>query len=611
MTFALGPSALILFLTFEWLFIVTKPSATAGLDFGTRLRVLAESPLRWLLPLAGFQAVASLVSILAYPRVRFLGVVPAAVVLGGLMLLLIDNFTYTVFGFGILASGELLRITYAALLPVLIVFVSSKIADLVGTAASARRIVFIAVLLATPTAGVPVVGWVREMMPPPDLSAPPVSVEARPASEEFSNVLLLGIDGLDAEIMSAYGYHRDTTPFIAQQRETTLFFENAFSNSTRTHGSLVTLLTGRLPFSTRVTFPPTVLRGVDARRNLAAILKDRGYSTLQLGIRHYADAEDVNLFGFDAANYRWQGVSFEVEAPAADETDVFRSTVAERVNARLGALFGLEPVVDAFAHVQGSQMSTAWGDERRVSTLERYIAEAREPWFVHLHMLDTHCCNYNPERVHFIGEADARSDLRDSQVLETDGRVRRIFRALERTGRLDRTIVVISSDHTSSWESTQRVPLIMRFPRAVVTGRVSPNVQLADVAPTILNYLQLPIPDWMDGVSLLDPRQIPARRRIFGVSDIKHREGPSGLRLLLDSGPPNYGAAAAMLIEGNRWYELRLSNGLIRSGEVRGHTAPAVAPLSDAEARAIIEERLRPTGFRVENPDNGDRRSHN
>jgi hypothetical protein len=597
-TWLLGPAAVLVFMFAEWLFVITKPSPTSGLAFLTQLKVLVESPWRWLLPIAAVQTMLSAMSALAYPRVRALAVLPGAVVLGVLLLLLIDNFTYTLFGFGILTATQISRVAYGTLLVLLVAWVAGKLSRAAAAAAAARHAAFLTMVTFVLTA-VSLAASMRQMLPGPDLSAPPSAAQAGRAAQERPNILFLGIDGVDAALLSAYGAARPTTPFLARERDSMLFFENAFSNSTRTHGSLVTLLTGRLPFTTRVTFPPTVLTGEDTRRSLVAILKANGYATLQLGIRHYADAEDVNLFGFDAANYRWQGSSFEVKSPIASETDVFRSIVAERVNERIGAIFGLEPVVNTFAHVEGSVLSAEWRDERRVNTLERYIGEASQPWFVHLHMMDTHCCNYRPERMHFRG-SDPRADLRDSQIVETDRLVERIFRALETSGRLEHTIVVISSDHTSSWESTQRVPLMMRFPRGAPRGPVAANVQLADVAPTMLAYLKLPVPQWMDGMPVLDPGALPAGRRIFGISAIKRREGPSGLRQLLDSGPPNYGAAGAMVIDGDRWYELRLTDGVMRSGQVTGHTAPAPTRLSDAEARALIEARLGPTGFRVE-----------
>ena len=153
-----------------------------------------------------------------------------------------------------------------------------------------------------------------------------------------------------------------------------------------------------------------------------------------------------------------------------------------------------------------------------------------------------------------------------------------------------------------SLKSTVRVPLIMRFPAGSPRGQVSQNVQLADVAPTLLGYVGATLPEWMDGVSLLDPSRVSHDRRIFGVSEILRREGPAGLRLLLDSGPPNYGAAGAMVVDGDQWFDLRLATGVLTSGKVPGHTRPGSSVLTSSGARTAITEVLAKAGFRAAEP---------
>jgi len=334
------------------------------------------------------------------------------------------------------------------------------------------------------------------------------------------------------------------------------------------------------------------------------LLKELGYTTLQIGMRHYADAEDTNVHGFDAANYRWQRLEeVDPNTPIADDTDVFRAAVAERIDERLGRLFAISPAVDTFAHVEGRQVVPQWRDERRVATLVQYFERAPEPWFVHLHMLDTHCCQWAPDRSHFSGGSSPTIDARDSQVRETDDNIRRLLDALASTGRLDRTIVVINSDHASQWKITERVPLMIRFPNREPRGRVTPNVQLADVAPTVLSYLGAGVPQWMEGRSLLPDTAPSFTRRIFGVSDVTERRGASGLRLLLDSGAPNYGVSSVMMVAGNQWFEVSLTSGELDSGYVTGHTDTAAAPVPEPDARALLLDRIRSAGFEIERHD--------
>jgi Sulfatase len=588
-----------LYLFFEWLFFVTSPSPVGSLPILSQFEVLLESPVRLTPSLLVIQAAASLLSSFRYPRVRWIALVPAACLLGVLAMILLDNFTYTLFGIGIVTTGEGVRALYIGILAALIVFARqqllkwfSAIFARQGVAEGALTLSTFFICASIPSAVTSVVVSGADATGAP--SSPRDSSGPRP------NILFVGIDGVDASTLSAYGYERETSPFLTSLVSDTLFFENAFPNVGRTHGSLISLLTGRLPFSTHVTFPPTVLQGEDAHRHLPGILRGLGYHTLQIGMRHYADAEDAHLLGgFDAANYRWSRFDdLQVSAAARDETQVFQAAVAERLSDRLGQMLGFKRFVSAFEHVQGRTVSPYWSDARRVETLVQYFGTAAEPWFVHAHLLDTHCCTYRPRNIYFSG--DSRTAARDSQLKETDENLRILIEALAAAGRLEHTVVVFSSDHTSEWTTTGRVPLMIRFPNARPNGRVTENVQLSDVAPTVLQYLGVERPPWMDGVSLLNASAVPPERPIFALSAIQDRQVVAPmLKALSSSGPPNYGAASATAIIGNKWFELSLVDGTLRSGAVSGHTRLHLPVTLDSAARNILMQQLESNGFTV------------
>jgi hypothetical protein len=171
---------------------------------------------------------------------------------------------------------------------------------------------------------------------------------------------------------------------------------------------------------------------------------------------------------------------------------------------------------------------------------------------------------------------------------------------LQSTGQLDRTIVVVLSDHALEWKITERVPLMIRFPNGHPRGRIAANVQLADVTPTMLSYLGAAVPSWMDGQSLVPGVPLPIGRRIFGVSETQALIGPSGFRLLLDRGPPNYGISSVMMVAGKQWFELGLSAGELKSGYVRGHIGGYTSTETDTDARQHLFERIRSAGFEIE-----------
>ncbi|WP_217283040.1 sulfatase-like hydrolase/transferase [Paenibacillus alginolyticus] len=63
-------------------------------------------------------------------------------------------------------------------------------------------------------------------------------------SNKKPNLLLLGIDSLRRDHMSAYGYHRLTTPHIDQYSKGGVLFEQHFSPSIPTTPGYASMLTG-------------------------------------------------------------------------------------------------------------------------------------------------------------------------------------------------------------------------------------------------------------------------------------------------------------------------------------------------------------------------------
>jgi len=114
-----------------------------------------------------------------------------------------------------------------------------------------------------------------------------------------------------------------------------------------------------------------------------------------------------------------------------------------------------------------------------------------------------------------------------------DKQVGRALAELEADGLADETIVFFFSDHgmglprfkRTLYDSGLRVPLMVRFPANC--RNLSPQapgseadrlVSFVDFAPTILNLLDLPIPDYMQGTPFLGSQSSAARNYIFGAS---------------------------------------------------------------------------------------------
>ena len=98
-----------------------------------------------------------------------------------------------------------------------------------------------------------------------------------------------------------------------------------------------------------------------------------------------------------------------------------------------------------------------------------------------------------------------------------DHNVGRMLDALERTGQADNTLVIFTSDHGEMlgdhgliqkgcrfYEGLVRVPLMLSWPGRIGAGQHSDAlVELTDLAPTLLEAAGEPVPEWMQGRSLL------------------------------------------------------------------------------------------------------------
>lgn len=100
-------------------------------------------------------------------------------------------------------------------------------------------------------------------------------------------------------------------------------------------------------------------------------------------------------------------------------------------------------------------------------------------------------------------------------MLAVEDMVRAVIQALSDTGRLDSSYIVVTSDNgllmgqhrfvykkKNVYEETIRVPLMVRGP-GVRVGVASQPVQLIDLAPTLLDLAGVPVPDSVDGRSLV------------------------------------------------------------------------------------------------------------
>jgi arylsulfatase A-like enzyme len=602
-----GVSALAIFfyLLMEWVFFATKPSFMSVLGTWERVRILLLAPLP--LVLASTAACAALGAAgMAFPKAREtlvrVGLWMPGFVLGAAFLLLWDNFTYTLFGVGVQTAEGAARFGYLALF---LVFWGAGWRLAMGMwrgalawRRPARTMGWWALAL--------VVVWGGLLASGPEWHG--LEGEDGDAEDGWPNILLLASDGLDADRLSLYGYERDTTPFIRRFAEgRALVGENAFANAVNSGSSVASMLTGKLPTTLRLYYPPEILTGRNAYEHLPGILRQRGYETIDISARHFADAYDLNLrHAFHEANGRvetrgrWQAVAGRWLGMG---TGYFLGNTWERLRDRLLHAAGVREFDAEYERLAGEAAGTTQDDEPRIERLARLVAGPRtRPFFAHVHLLETHG-PFFPIRdpVFSAGQTQEEAferDFYDDAVLQFDAAFGRIIGSLEAAGELENTVVVLTSDHGMGWNRT-RIPLVFWFPEGAHAGRIRANAQLLDIAPTLLDYLGIDIPEWMEGVSLLDGEP-PEDRPVFSTAVapdlVETRKWALDLSRLK---PPFYSLGLLAMTVGDRIYALELTTGELSVESVAGHAQALEDDRKpdDAVAREMLLRHLEGKGY--------------
>ena len=112
-------------------------------------------------------------------------------------------------------------------------------------------------------------------------------------------------------------------------------------------------------------------------------------------------------------------------------------------------------------------------------------------------------------------EHDVRRDFSDylGEVMAADAMLGEMIAELEKAGKLDETLVIISGDHgipgvprgkTTCYDLGTSVSLMVRWPKGIPAGRrVEDYISIMDVGPTLLDVARADVPDSMDGRSFL------------------------------------------------------------------------------------------------------------
>lgn len=612
--FAITTVIAYLYVFMEWLFMITKPSSSMSmLGFPKKVEVflltaslLAAGCCLLLLVLMGLGFLPIL-----HRRQKVMMVMGALIpagILASISLLMVDNFSYTIFHYGIVLAEGYVRMWYG--LGFLIVFAFCfrfvlKILDsgrLKVESQISRKLGYVILI------GIVFLSFII-----------PVTINdfgyrengfATNQTEKKPHIFYITADGVNATHVSVYGYERDTTPRIRQLAETSLVAENAFPNAANTTGSLTSTFTSKYPIKMRLLGPSNILKDENAYQHLPGILRAQGYYAVQMSIPYYGDAYTINLLNaFDKANGRDMDVSAQlinINQYMPTDFAYFIYEIGNRLIDRLCHIFYIKTMTNPYHLVTDATDNTV--DQTKINDAIKLIQKSNKPLFVHIHIMGTHGAQFYPTNQVFSAGQDYDTqeswnvDFYDDSILNFDRQVGEIIEALNSKNMLDQSILIIGSDHGQNNSTTKRIPLIIHFPDGQHAGRIVSNVQNMDIAPTILDYLGINIPTWMQGRSLLEANL--SQRLIFSDRSTLAETGNTD-KFFSEQVSYNNQFWNIHLIYCQKWYSLDLKSFEWKNGVIEGYISPCREKdlITNAEAFRLILNHLKENGFDVSSLD--------
>jgi arylsulfatase len=423
------------------------------------------------------------------------------------------------------------------------------------------------------------------------------------------NILFIMTDQQRWDCVGVNGNSIIRTPHLDQLASEGANFTHAFVQAPVCVPSRASFFTGRYPHShkNRVNYTPLDRREI----LLQARLRDANYATASVGKLHLypPTVEEAKRSGFNFAELH-DGVP---------QLDRFSSYVAwrqandpqaEEVSYR-AVVRNPAPTENPYRQVIDAKYTeTGWVGERTRHYL-RHFADSDRPFFLFSSFWRPHDPFEVPEPFDAMYnevsiQLPKQQKLKDIQLLplplrllilrgrpvydtdrvklqwmyrsyygaisHIDREIGTILKVLQETGQADNTIVVFTSDHGDQmlehglmgkncfFDSSVRVPLMIRFPNRVVPGHHNDLVESIDVLPTLFELAGLPEPTESQGRSLVplitkSDRVYEAREAVFSENIIPEviTSGRLDFQFIKGQGISEVRHPDAKMVRTNRW----------------------------------------------------------
>ncbi|MFB5661068.1 sulfatase [Alteribacillus sp. HJP-4] len=307
-------------------------------------------------------------------------------------------------------------------------------------------------------------------------------------------IIMISIDSLRASRLGCYGYSKPTSPYLDKIASEGVLFENAYASDIPTevvHTSIFTgkvgLRTGVISHGSEITYLPKSVEWLPSMLKQAGITTGAVDNLFQLkewfarGFRYY-----INSSG----NKRW-----------IDGSTVNELTKPWLVEHKDEDFFLFLHYWDPHTpYLPPDKYINTFYDEKKDpfdqsnKSMEKAYNHMAYPFFKHHHF----------DLLGPVTDAEYVNALYDAEVRYVDDKIKEIDEYLEEIGIKEDTMLILFGDHGESltehdiywdhcglYETTARVPLIIRWPGHVPADkRVEGLVQQPDLMPTILEAVK-------------------------------------------------------------------------------------------------------------------------
>jgi len=312
------------------------------------------------------------------------------------------------------------------------------------------------------------------------------------------NIILITLDTTRADSLGCYGYERDTSPFLDTFANESVLYSRALATSSWTLPAHASLFTGKFTSSHGARYDPE-------------------------GPFSLASALDPNSDNYK--KHRARTISSQENTLAQILKDADYLTGAVVSGPWLKKVFRLNKGFDYYADDQINALNGKAAAEVTSQALRWLKRIGRDPFFLFLNYFDPHypysapgdfCHAFLPADGRPIATITSPEEMRalyDGEIRYMDYHIGQLFKNLKSLGLYDNSMIMVTADHgelfgehgllghgNTLYQEELHIPLIVKYPGTELSaGQEDSPIQLIDILPMILNRLNMPLPQGIQG----------------------------------------------------------------------------------------------------------------